>query len=63
MSLLEAMAAGRPAVATAVGGVPEIAGEVVPLVPPHERRRSNRFGGRKSASASRIVRDSTTHSP
>ncbi|MFL5834850.1 MAG: glycosyltransferase family 4 protein [Solirubrobacterales bacterium] len=36
MSLLEAMAAGRPAVATAVGGVPEIAGEAVPLVPPHD---------------------------
>jgi glycosyltransferase involved in cell wall biosynthesis len=34
MSLLEAMAAGRASVATAVGGVPEIAGEVVPLVPP-----------------------------
>lgn len=36
MSLLEAMAAGRPAVATAVGGVPEIAGEAVPLVPPSD---------------------------
>jgi glycosyltransferase involved in cell wall biosynthesis len=36
MSLLEAMAAGRPSVATAVGGVPEIAGEAVPLVPPGE---------------------------
>jgi glycosyltransferase involved in cell wall biosynthesis len=36
MSLLEAMAAGRPAVATAVGGVPEVAGEAVPLVPPRD---------------------------
>ena len=36
MSLLEAMAAGRPAVATAVGGVPEVAGEAVPLVPPND---------------------------
>jgi glycosyltransferase involved in cell wall biosynthesis len=36
MSLLEAMAAGRPSVATAVGGVPEIAGEEVPLVPPRD---------------------------
>ncbi|HET7417611.1 MAG TPA: glycosyltransferase family 4 protein [Solirubrobacterales bacterium] len=36
MSLLEAMAAGRPALATAVGGVPEIAGEAVPLVPPSD---------------------------
>jgi glycosyltransferase involved in cell wall biosynthesis len=34
MSLLEAMAAGRPALATRVGGVPEIAGDAVPLVPP-----------------------------
>jgi glycosyltransferase involved in cell wall biosynthesis len=34
MALLEAMAAARPAVATAVGGIPEIAGEVVPLIAP-----------------------------
>jgi glycosyltransferase involved in cell wall biosynthesis len=31
MALLEAMAAARPAVASAVGGIPEIAGEAVPL--------------------------------
>jgi glycosyltransferase involved in cell wall biosynthesis len=36
MSLLEAMAAGRASIATAVGGVPEIAGDVVPLVPPSD---------------------------
>lgn len=36
MSLLEAMAAGRPAVATEVGGVPEVAGEALPLVPPQD---------------------------
>jgi glycosyltransferase involved in cell wall biosynthesis len=34
--LREEGAAGRPAVATAVGGVPEIAGEAVPLVPPSD---------------------------
>lgn len=34
MSLLEAMAAPRPAVATAVGGIPAIAGDTVPLVTP-----------------------------
>lgn len=38
MALLEAMAAGRPAVCTAVGGVPEIVEEGVTgyLVPPHD---------------------------
>jgi glycosyltransferase involved in cell wall biosynthesis len=36
MSLLEAMAAGRPAVATAVGGIPEVAADAVPLVPPRD---------------------------
>jgi len=34
MSLLEAMEAGIPAVATEVGGVPEMTGDTVPLVPP-----------------------------
>jgi glycosyltransferase involved in cell wall biosynthesis len=34
MSLLEAMAAGVPAIASAVGGVPELAGEAALLVPP-----------------------------
>ncbi|HVW48646.1 MAG TPA: glycosyltransferase family 4 protein [Solirubrobacterales bacterium] len=34
MSLLEAMAAGVPAVASAVGGVPELAGDAALLVPP-----------------------------
>jgi glycosyltransferase involved in cell wall biosynthesis len=34
MALLEAMAAARPAVATAVGGIPEIAADVVPLIAP-----------------------------
>jgi glycosyltransferase involved in cell wall biosynthesis len=36
MSLLEAMGAGVPAVATEVGGVAEIAGEAVLLVPPRD---------------------------
>jgi glycosyltransferase involved in cell wall biosynthesis len=38
MALLEAMAAGRPAVCTAVGGVPELVEQGVTgyLVPPHE---------------------------
>ena len=34
MALLEAMAAGIPAVATAVGGIPEMVGDTVPLIPP-----------------------------
>ncbi len=34
ISLLEAMAAGVPAVATEVGGVPEVCGDTVPMVPP-----------------------------
>lgn len=40
MALLEAMAAGRPAVCTAVGGVPEMvdAGTTGFLVPPHDPR-------------------------
>jgi glycosyltransferase involved in cell wall biosynthesis len=38
MALLEAMAVGRPAIATRVGGVPEIAADVVPLVPPGDHR-------------------------
>jgi glycosyltransferase involved in cell wall biosynthesis len=36
MSLLEAMAAGVPAVASAVGGVPELAGDAALLVPPSD---------------------------
>ena len=38
MGLLEAMGCARPAVATAVGGVPEIAGETVPMVAPGDDR-------------------------
>jgi len=40
MALLEAMAAGRPAVCTAVGGVPELVDEGVTgrLVPPYDER-------------------------
>jgi glycosyltransferase involved in cell wall biosynthesis len=36
MSLLEAMAAGVPSVASAVGGVPELAGDAALLVPPSD---------------------------
>jgi glycosyltransferase involved in cell wall biosynthesis len=35
-SLLEAMAAGRPIVATAVGGTPEVLGDAGVLVPAHD---------------------------
>jgi glycosyltransferase involved in cell wall biosynthesis len=36
VALMEAMAAGLPVVATAVGGVPEIAGDAALLVPPRD---------------------------
>lgn len=39
MSLLEAMGAGVPAVATEVGGVPEVAGDAVLLVPPRDHEQ------------------------
>jgi glycosyltransferase involved in cell wall biosynthesis len=36
LAVIEAMAAGRPIVATNVGGIPEVTGEVATLVPAHQ---------------------------